>query len=144
WFWAPFVGRAMGSMVVTYFALGAVLATVNAFKLAIGRAVEGEWFGKGATPRVVGGYAVAALIALGVLNAWLHPFHQVRSLIDLIWGAPVRGEVATARLPRSVGADITDPLVLRKIAASAKAEGGNQLLFINEPESDLPVIAAGC
>jgi hypothetical protein len=78
WFWAPFVGRAMGSMVVAYFALGAVLATVNAFKLAIERAVEGEWFGKGANPRVVGGYTVAALVALGVLNAWLHPFHQVR------------------------------------------------------------------
>lgn len=79
WLWAPFVGRAVGSMVVAYFALGAVLATVNAFELAVARLVERGWFGEGVNPRVVGRYAVAALIALGVLNAWLHPFHRVRS-----------------------------------------------------------------
>ena len=78
WFWAPLVGRAVGSMVVAYFALGAVLATVNAFELAVARLVERGWFGEGVNPRVVGRYAVAALIALGILNAWLHPFHGVR------------------------------------------------------------------
>src|ERR1700722_1135916 len=78
WFWAPFVGQAVGSMVVAYFALGAVLATINAFEAAIAWLVKHEWFVEGASPRAVGAYAVAALIALGLLNAWLHPFHRVR------------------------------------------------------------------
>jgi heme exporter protein D len=78
WFWAPFVGQAVGSMVVAYFALGAVLATINAFELAIAKLVKLGWFGEGANPRAVGAYSVAALIALGLLNAWLHPFHRVR------------------------------------------------------------------
>ena len=65
-------------MVVAYFALGAVLATINAFELAIAWLVKRNMFGKGAKPRVVGGYVVTAIVALGFLNAWLHPFHQVR------------------------------------------------------------------
>ena len=78
WFWAPFVGRTLGSMVVAYFALGAVLATVNALEHAIARLIERGFFGDNANPRAVGRYIAASLLALGVLNAWLHPFHQVR------------------------------------------------------------------
>ena len=78
WFLAPLVGRALGSMVVAYFALGAVLATINAFELAIVSLVKRNMFGKGAKPRVVGAYVVTAIVALGFLNAWLHPFHRVR------------------------------------------------------------------
>jgi hypothetical protein len=78
WFWAPMVGRTLGSIVVAYFALGAVLATVNAFELAIAKVVQRGWFGEGARPRVVGAYVAVALVALGFLNAWLHPFHRVR------------------------------------------------------------------
>ena len=78
WFWAPFVGRTLGSMVVAYFALGAVLATFNALELAIAWLVERGWFGDNANPRAVGGYIAATLVSLGVINAWLHPFHQVR------------------------------------------------------------------
>ena len=55
---------------------------------------------------------------------------------------PVRRKVATAWLPGSVGADVAGPLVLRKITAAAKTEGGDQSLFVNEPELDLTVIAA--
>jgi hypothetical protein len=78
WFWAPFVGRTLGSMVVAYFALGAVLATVNALEHAIARLIERGFFGDNANPRTVGGYIAATLVALGVVNAWLHPFHPVR------------------------------------------------------------------
>jgi|HubBroStandDraft_6_1064221.scaffolds.fasta_scaffold27603_3 hypothetical protein len=63
-------------------------------------------------------------------------------LVDLIRGSPVRGEVTTARLPRSVGADVAGPLVLRKIAAGAKTEGGDQSLFVDKPELDLALKAA--
>ena len=72
------VGGFFGSMVVAYFALGAILAFVNAFEFAVSWATQKGWFGGGARPRVVGAYAVAFLIGLGVLNAWLHPFHRVR------------------------------------------------------------------
>jgi hypothetical protein len=73
WISAPFVGRALGSMVVAYFALGAVLAAINVFEFAIARAIARNWFGEGARP-----YIVAGIVALGFLNAWLHPFHRVR------------------------------------------------------------------
>src|SRR6516164_1244672 len=73
WISAPFVGRALGSMVVAYFALGAVLATINVFEFAIAWAIARNWFGAGARP-----YVVAGIVALGFLNAWLHPFHRVR------------------------------------------------------------------
>src|SRR4029077_1600709 len=110
WFWAPFVGRAVGSMVVAYFALGAVLATINAFQLAIGKAVNRKWFGEEATPRAVGGYAVAALIALGVLNAWLHPFHQVR-----------RCDGGDCVVPESAAAYVHEPDQRPSVEAAAKA-----------------------
>jgi heme exporter protein D len=73
WISAPFVGRALGSMVVAYFALGAVLAAINVFEFAIAWAIARKWFGEGAKP-----YVVAGIVALGILNAWLHPFHRVR------------------------------------------------------------------
>jgi heme exporter protein D len=73
WISAPFVGRALGSMVVAYFALGAVLAAINVFEFAIAYAIARNWFGEGAKP-----YVVAGIVALGFLNAWLHPFHRVR------------------------------------------------------------------
>jgi hypothetical protein len=73
WINAPFVGRALGSMVVAYFALGAVLAAFNVFELAIAWAIARKWFGKGAKP-----YVVVGIVAFGILNAWLHPFHRVR------------------------------------------------------------------
>jgi heme exporter protein D len=73
WISAPFVGRALGSMVVAYFALGAVLAAVNVFEFAIAWAITRNWFGEGARP-----YVVTGIVALGFLNAWLHPFHRVR------------------------------------------------------------------
>ena len=78
WISAPSVGRALGSMVVAYFALGAVLAAINVFEFAIAWAVGRDLCGKGARPRVVGAYVVTAIVALGFLNAWLHPFHRVR------------------------------------------------------------------
>ena len=47
WFCAPFVGRALGSMVVAYFALGAVLATINVFELAIAWVVKRDMVRQG-------------------------------------------------------------------------------------------------
>jgi hypothetical protein len=110
WFWAPFLGRAVGSMVVAYFALGAVLATVNAFELAIARLAERGWFGEGVSPRVLGRYAVAALIALGVLNAWLHPFHRVR-----------RCDGGDCVAPKSAAAYVREPNGRPSVEAAAKA-----------------------
>ena len=72
------VGRFLGSMVVVYFAFGAMLALVNAVEFAVVWTTEKGWFGATARPRVVGAYAVAFVIGLAVLNAWLHPFHRVR------------------------------------------------------------------
>lgn len=72
------VGRSLGSMVVAYFALGAILALVNFVEFMVALMTEQGVFGAGARLRVVGGYAVAFVIGLGVLNAWLHPFHRVR------------------------------------------------------------------
>jgi hypothetical protein len=72
------VGRALGSMVVAYFALGAILALVNFVELALAWTIGRGVFGPGARPRVVGAYAVVFMIGLGALNAWLHPFHRVR------------------------------------------------------------------
>jgi heme exporter protein D len=77
WISAPFVGRNMGSMVVAYFALGAVLAAINVFEFAIAWAIARNWLGERAKP-----YVVAGTVALGFLNAWLHPFHRVRLCDD--------------------------------------------------------------
>ncbi len=78
WISPIFVGRYLGSMVVVYFAFGAILALVNAFELAIVSTTRRGWFGEKARPRVVGAYAVAFMFGLAALNAWLHPFHRVR------------------------------------------------------------------
>jgi hypothetical protein len=83
WISAPFAGRLLGSMVVAYFALGAVLAAINVFEFAIAWAIARNWFGVGAKP-----YVVARIVALGFLNAWLHPFHRVRLCDDLDCRAP--------------------------------------------------------
>jgi hypothetical protein len=71
------VGGSLGSMVVAYFAFGALLALVNAFEAAVAWTGKGV-FGCGVRPRVVGAYVVVFLIGLAVTNAWLHPFHRVR------------------------------------------------------------------
>ncbi|TBA29354.1 hypothetical protein [Rhizobium ruizarguesonis] len=78
WINAVAVGRSLGSMVVAYFALGAILALVNAGEFALAWMTEKGLFGHGARPRVVGAFAVIFMIGLGVINAWLHPFHRVR------------------------------------------------------------------
>ena len=80
WISPTLAGRSLGSMVIAYFALGALLAALNMFALAVARAMKWKlgWFGGTARPRVCGTYVVAAVIAFGVLNAWLHPFHRVR------------------------------------------------------------------
>jgi hypothetical protein len=72
------VGRFLGSMVVVYFAFGAILALINAFEFAVVWTTGRGWFGRVASPRVVGAYAVAFMISLAAINAWLHPFHRVR------------------------------------------------------------------
>jgi hypothetical protein len=72
----------LGSMVVAYFAFGAILALANAIELAIafasGRPIIKRWFGDWAIPRALGACVIALAIVFGVANAWLHPFHRVR------------------------------------------------------------------
>ena len=72
----------LGSMVVAYFAFGAILALANAIELAIAFASERpiikRWFGDWAIPRALGACVIALAIVFGVANAWLHPFHRVR------------------------------------------------------------------
>jgi hypothetical protein len=72
------VGRFFGSMVITYFAFGAMLAAVNFFEFAVNFAVEKQVFGVGANPRVVTAYAGAFLLVLALANAAVRPFHRVR------------------------------------------------------------------
>jgi hypothetical protein len=78
WMHPVAVGHSLGSMVVAYFALGAILALVNALEATVTWTTRQGVFGAQAQPRVVGAYAVVFVIGLGVLNAWLHPFHRVR------------------------------------------------------------------
>jgi heme exporter protein D len=80
WISPTLAGRSLGSMVIAYFALGALLAALNMFALTVARLMEWKlgWFGGMARPRVFGTYVVVAVIAFGVLNALLHPFHRVR------------------------------------------------------------------
>ncbi|ARN80980.1 hypothetical protein MCBRY_002152 [Methylocystis bryophila] len=78
WFSPTHIGRFFGSMVVAYFAFGAVLAAVNFFELAVDFAVEKQIFGAGANKRVVLGYTIAFVLVLGLANAVLRPFHRVR------------------------------------------------------------------
>jgi hypothetical protein len=72
------VGRFLGSMVVVYFAFGAVLSLVNAFEFAIVWTTRRGWYGESATPQLVGTYAIAFVIGVAAINAWLHPFHRIR------------------------------------------------------------------
>ena len=74
---------ALGSMVVAYFAFGAILALINAIELTVefasGLTIAKQWFEEWATtPRALGAGVVAFAIVFGVVNAWLHPFHRVR------------------------------------------------------------------
>ena len=78
WISPTFAGRSLGSMVVAYFALGALLAAVNFLEFAIDRVIKRKWLGETTRPRVFSAYAIAAVIAFGVVNGCLHPFHQVR------------------------------------------------------------------
>ena len=78
WISPTYIGRFLGSMVIVYFAFGAILALMNFFNFAVDWAVNSKVFGERARPRVVGAYALAFVITLGVVNAWLHPFHRVR------------------------------------------------------------------
>ncbi len=78
WMSATAVGRYFGSMVVAYFALGAILAVVNAVEAAVVWATREGWVSVEKRPETVGRYAIVFLLGLGVLNAWLHPFHRVR------------------------------------------------------------------
>jgi hypothetical protein len=51
----------------------------------------------------------------------------VPALIAFVRGSPIRGEAATARLPESVGTNVADPFVPRKIAASATLAGASAI-----------------
>ncbi|HEY8033473.1 MAG TPA: hypothetical protein VIF02_14170 [Methylocella sp.] len=72
------VGRFFGSMVVAYFAFGAMLAAVNFFEFAVSLAVEKKLFGDKPNTRAVTSYAGAFVLLLAVANAWVRPFHRVR------------------------------------------------------------------
>jgi hypothetical protein len=69
------VGQLYGSMVVTYIAFGATLATINAFELAVVRVCEMTIPKR---PRIVGAYVVTYVIGVAILNGWLYPKHSVR------------------------------------------------------------------
>ena len=86
WYNAAHAGRILGSMVVAYFALGAVLAAINFLKFAIAYAIARSWIGKRAKA-----YVVTGILAMGFLNAWLHPFHRVRLCDD--GGCPCRNRL---------------------------------------------------
>ena len=76
------VGRAFGSMVVAYFAMGAMLAAVNIFHYGVVRLIRSGLLGKVRKPRVVAASIAAALVLLAIVNAWLHTFHSVRRCMD--------------------------------------------------------------
>jgi len=82
WISPTAVGRAFGSMVVAYFAMGALLAAVNVFHYGVGRLIQSGFLGKVRKPRVVATSIAAALVLLAVVNAWLHTFHSVRRCTD--------------------------------------------------------------
>jgi hypothetical protein len=79
WISPTHIGWFFGSMVVVYFAFGAILALLNFSSFAIDWAIESNAFGERVRAREVGVYALAFVIILGVVNAWLHPFHRVRA-----------------------------------------------------------------
>ncbi len=76
------VGWAFGSMVVAYSAMGALLATANVFHYGVRSLVQSNYLGSVRKPRLVSASIAAALILLAVVNAWLHPFHEVRRCAD--------------------------------------------------------------
>ena len=81
-------------------------------------------FGAGARLRVVVGYAVAFVIGLGVLNAWLHPFHRVRPCDgDCIAPSSVAGSVVTSPDQRPSVAAAARVWYERAKAAYGKAHG---------------------
>jgi len=133
------VGRFCGSMVLAYFAFGAILALVNAYEAAVvwasvlsatnkKRFVEwvtgrtrfvlvGERFVVSATDKKrilarVRRPAVAFLIGLAVINAWLYPFHRVRLCED--------GACIAPPLPAGYTA-ATSPDERPSVAAAARA-----------------------
>jgi hypothetical protein len=120
------VGRFLGSMVVVYFAFGAILALVNAFEFAVVWTTRSGWYSETARPRVVGAYAVAFMIGLAALNAWLHPFHRVR-LCDggNCVAPPVAAGYSVATLPndRPKVADAAKAWYQQAKAAYDKAHG---------------------
>jgi hypothetical protein len=81
----------------------------------------------------------AGRVKAALCAAEQHP--RYRTIELRVGGPPVRGAAATARLPRSVGADIAGPLGLCKIAAGAETEGSDQFLFVEKPQLDLAVVA---
>jgi hypothetical protein len=82
WINPTMVGWAFGSMVVAYSAMGALLATANAFHYGVRSLVQSDYLGSVRKPRVVSASIAGALILLAVVNAWLHPFHRVRLCAD--------------------------------------------------------------
>jgi hypothetical protein len=95
------VGRFLGSMVVAYFSFGAILALVNFFEFAVNWTAASGVLGADARPRVVGTYALAFVITLGIVNARLHAFHQVRTCDDgaCAAAAPPASGLFVATLP---------------------------------------------
>lgn len=77
---APAVGRIFGSMVIALFTFGALLATLNGLELTTAKAA-GWLFGERARPQVFQAYAIAGILALCLVNAWLQPFHTVRRCV---------------------------------------------------------------
>jgi hypothetical protein len=101
---APIWFGALGSMVVAYFAFGAILALVNAIELAIecasADAIVKQWFGDWANSRALGACVIALAVVFGLVNAWLHPFHQVRLCDDNCEAlAPSAARFSTAIAP---------------------------------------------
>src|SRR5262249_12431325 len=82
WVSPSHLGRFLGSMVVVYFAFGAILAVLNmldfVIEFASGLMITKRWFGAWATPQGLGAWVAAVVIAFCALNAMLHPFHRVR------------------------------------------------------------------
>lgn len=83
---APSLGRVFGSMVIAFFAFGALLASLNALGLMSETLATAPWAarwtgarpGEPAKPAVFHAYVITGVIILCVINAWLLPFHAVR------------------------------------------------------------------
>src|SRR5262249_23493359 len=79
------------------------------------------WFTKSTAVRAHGETPFSAIAATSFL----------RHGPSRVWCPPIRWQVATAWLP-GIGADVMVPLALAEVAASPKAESGDQLLFLNK------------